>query len=377
MCVCSLNAKEPLCAEETAKCVPCAKGSSHGCMPADECHRECKVQYECQAVKKSGGSGWNWQCVEQPFVAGRSVCASPSSPRGGGAPCRPWPFQPQHADPSLCVCVCVCGWSVCRSAGQPKEDCEEQCVGEAQDRYGCHIEGKTAEAAYSCLLLDPHWVNGTTHGVPNPAGTSISLCNGTNGFQDPESLCAPRYTCHQQAGGPDESATDPQSFDYKCVPSNPPVGGAPWGGAQSLALDQRSQLFHNTALQTWPYLHLPGLQSDIAAAGWCAFVYRRCAKLPPVAVHGKLKPNPKGVVSTKCATEVRVAKHLSLRWRRHVEHLSSTYRTPVDLAFRVANNLHPKGKGAPFPGQPPGVCWLLLCVCVCVCGGGGSAEGPA
>ena len=56
--------------EDNPKCVPCAKGSTHDCMPASECKRQCQVHYKCEA-KHADGGGWNWMCVEQPFKAGK------------------------------------------------------------------------------------------------------------------------------------------------------------------------------------------------------------------------------------------------------------------------------------------------------------------
>jgi hypothetical protein len=57
----------------------------------------------------------------------------------------------------------------------------------------------------------------------------------TSGFEDPQSLCRPRYACHQEPGAP-----------------------------------------------------------DLARAGGGADFDYTCSMLPPVEVHGKLAPDPKG-----------------------------------------------------------------------------------
>jgi hypothetical protein len=62
---------------EAPKCVPCAKGSTHGCVPTAQCKQQCQVQYRCVA-KHADGGGWNWMCVEIPF----STSHPGGSPKG-------------------------------------------------------------------------------------------------------------------------------------------------------------------------------------------------------------------------------------------------------------------------------------------------------
>eukprot|EP01047_Picozoa_sp_COSAG01_P015767 COSAG01_NODE_794_length_13545_cov_7.323070_5_plen_814_part_00 len=185
---------------DTAKCVPCAKGSTHECMPRAECEQQCQVHYECEATKADGG-GWNWKCVEQPFVAGRSP-------------------------------------------GMPKEQCEEQCTPKEQDRYGCEVTGKTVEdARYSCKLLPPIFDPETGVGHPNPKGSDIGTCNGTDPFAEPSKTCKPTYSCHQEAAA--AAAVDlPENekarhFNYTCKPLPPHEGKPnPLGVAESRCQEQ-------------------------------------------------------------------------------------------------------------------------------------------
>lgn len=171
--------------EDNPKCVPCAKGSTHDCMPASECKRQCQVHYKCEA-KHADGGGWNWMCVEQPFKAGSDD-------------------------------------------GMTKDECDTQCTDAAQDRFGCEVTGTTVkDAKYTCKLLKPIFDPETGYGRPNEEGVDNATCSGEDPYAKPQGICQPTYACSQTPASPDpaEQLLDGTHFDYNCT-ELPPVGGKP------------------------------------------------------------------------------------------------------------------------------------------------------
>jgi hypothetical protein len=161
--------------EDNPKCVPCAKGSTHDCMLASECLRQCQVHYKCEA-KHADGGGWNWMCVEQPFKAGSDE-------------------------------------------GMTKDECDMQCTDAAQDRFGCEVTGTTvSDAKYTCNLLKPVFDPSTGYGRPNPAGVDNATCSGADPYA-PQGVCQPTYSCTQTPASPGQ-------FSYNCT-ELPPAAGKP------------------------------------------------------------------------------------------------------------------------------------------------------
>ena len=102
------------------------------------------------------------------------------------------------------------------------------------------------------------WDKETGYGLPNPHGSNIDTCNGTDPYADPNQMCKPTYKCDQKKAAPDDQ----------------------------------------------PLL-------DAKAEAAVAFDYT-CAELPPVKKGNELVPNPAGNSKTRCS-QARFSLHNPLR----------------------------------------------------------------